>query len=155
MARSVNHDPYMNFRFGLRLSKDSPWLGFTAIGIFPTKAGSGPGELCLEKHFGEELIELMNSGKTNVNIGIFHPTEAPICDDPKCQIDLFGVDFTKATMNPILLDAMGGQETDRTGVLISKISMPYERCDMYVKETALKRSPSTPGSSKADHPVVM
>lgn len=163
MARAIQLDPYMNFRFGLRLSREDPWIGFTAIGIYPDQVGNGGGTLELEKAMDEEFIRLMSLGKTSVNIGIFHFTEEWPNDNPRFQIDLHGVAFNEAHARGIKLDAMpssqrrdrGEEPADpRTGVLLSSMSVRYDHCDWYVKETSFKGRPG--GSvAKTIRPVIM
>jgi len=163
MARAVSTDPYMNFRFGLRLTKDSEWLGFSAIGISPNKPGQGPGTLELEKTLGEEFISLLNLGKTGLNIGIWHIAEEFGGKDPDFQIDIHGADFGNATMGQICLDAMSRQKREsrdekvdpRTRVLLSKLTVPYERLDMYVKETSFKGGQTGQRPVRASHSVIM
>lgn len=163
MARAIHLDPYMNFRFGLRLSREDPWIGFTAIGIYPDQTGTGSGRLELEKAMDEEFVKLMDLGKRSVNIGIFHITEEWPSDDPQFQIDLHGVAFNEAFMGGIKLDAMsrtarkerGDAPADhRTGVLLTSLSVSYDRCDWYVKETSLKGRPGGP-VARTSRPVVM
>ncbi len=166
VARAVETDPYMNFRFGLRTSRDSDWIGFSAIGINPTEPGSGAGKLELEKAWGEEFLALLNLGKTNLNIGIWHITEdfAGHKDEPSCQIDLHDVDFRRALMSQIWLDAMGQQKRENRGlkvehpqwtsVMLGKLTVPYGRADFHVKETSFKGR--TNGAvAKTNRPIVM
>ena len=139
MARAISTDPYMNFRFGLRLGPKMPWIGLTKMLITPTGIARNAGTIRLEKAFGEELIELMNAGKTDVNIGVFHIQEERPCDNPEFQIDLFGVNFSSARLSPIQFDAMGGREDQTTGVLLGELVASYDRCEMTVKKTKLKQ----------------
>lgn len=161
MARAISTDPYMTFRFALRLSRESPWIGFSAIEVCPEAPGCGAGSLKLEKSMGEEFLSIMKLGKTNLNIGIFHISEAlnPACADPDFQIDIHGANFTKLMMSPIVLDAMARKQRQARGdkeppepnsaVLLATIRVPYDRADFHIKETSFK-SATVPTHYRAD-----
>ena len=165
MARAISTDPYMDFRFGLRLDSESAWIGLSAISITPKDPGSGAGSLALEKAWGEELLTLLNLGKTNVNIGIWHISEDFGGKDPEFQIDVHGVDFQQAMIGQINLDAMSAtkrlshpdtsrEEARKTRVLLGSITMDYDRCDFYIKETSFKGKPQRSVVSKARPPIM-
>lgn len=166
MARAIGTDPYMNFRFALRTARGEPWIGFSSISIMPEKPGSGAGTVELEKAWGEEFVSLLDLGKTGLNIGIWHITEAfgEHAEEPSFQIDLHGADFRQACVGQIWLDAMGQQKRDARGekpdhsqwtsVMVGKIKLPYERADFYVKETSFKGRPGD-SVARTNRPIIM
>ena len=152
MARAVETDPYMNFRFGVRLDETSPWVGFSEVIVDPDGLGGSGGTVTLKKAVGEEFINFVNSLKGRVNIGIFHITEETGCPDPMTQIDLYGVTGTRVVMGSIVLDAMGGAAEEQ--VLVTDFAMVYERMEMRSKGAKLKTGPSV-HVAKVDHKIYM
>jgi len=166
MASVIDTDPYMNFRFGLRLTRESKWIGFSAIEISPKTPGNGGGTLELEKAWDEELLGLLNLGKINVNVGIWHVTEEFGGKDPGFQIDLHGVNFQQAFIGTINLDAMPAskrlslseiapEDVQKTRVLLGKITAHYDRSDFHIKETSFVGKAAPQSSTGLSGPVYM
>ena len=131
MARSINTDPYHNFRFGVRFEQGQPWLGFQEVTITPDKLKDGPGTIRFTKAYGPELDEFLSSTCTRLNVGLWHITEELGSADPASQMDFFGVQPRQCQMGPIRLDARGGMDEDhKTSVLLVEIKMRYQRMKM-------------------------
>lgn len=112
MARAIQTDPHMNFRFGVRHNRISPWIGFSEVYIVPALNGKG-GVLHLRKHLGSDFINFMNEVGSQLNIGVFHISEEHDCADPRLQIDLHGVRWADGELGPIKLDAKGGDPREQ------------------------------------------
>ena len=154
MARAVETDPLMNFRFGVRLDESSPWIGFSVVEIVPHKIGASSGTVRFEKCLGSEFIEFLESVTDRINIGIFHRTEEIGCAEPESQIDLYGVRVNNLVLGSIKFDASGGSVERQ--VLSTDVTMDYERMVIRAKGGAslsvecVKRR-----TSRSDHPIIM
>jgi hypothetical protein len=153
MARAIETDPHMNFKFGVRHDERSPWVGFTAVDIVPGVAGS-KGVLHLKKRLGHDFIDFLNQVGDRLNIGIFHISEGFPCDNPRFQIDLYGLSRKDMEMGTIRLDAKGGPADQQ--VLQTDIVMTFDRMVMRDKDSnyesaVVRRQPMV----RATTPVIM
>jgi len=157
VAKVVNSDPPMNFRFGLRIGEETGWRGFQRIEVEPTNHPSGPGVVHFEKALEPELLELVNlRGSQRAIIGVFHITDEMGGNDPLHRITLSGLKPERAKMSKIVLDAhgRGGEKVlsqqflgYRNGVgyeepvrshhnmvLTARVSIPYELMEIKARE---------------------
>ena len=158
MARAVETDPPMNFRFGLRIGGENGWRGFQRIEVEPSGHPSGPGVVHLEKALEPELLELVNlRGSQRAVIAVFHITDEMNGDEPLHRITLTGLRPERSKMDKIILDAHGRDgekvmsqqflgyrrgvsftepmKSHHNMVLTARVSIPYEAMEIRARDT--------------------
>jgi hypothetical protein len=150
MARAVQTDPHMNFRFGVRHNRISPWVGFTEVYIVPALNGKG-GTLHLRKQLGSDFMNFMNDVGSQLNIGVFHLSEEIGCPDPRLQIDLHGVRYTDGELGPIKLDATSRYPNEQ--VLQTEVVFEFEHMEMRDGNAAFVQGWVERKIPGASHPV--
>jgi len=159
MARAIDYDPPQNFRFGVRLSPEGPWLGFSKITICPDETAAGPGRIIFERAMDSEFVDLVNLvDDQRMEIATFHITEDIGCADPRTSFVLEGVRPSKASLRPITFDAMGAPSLPgaehHTTVLIGQLMMPYKSM-VFRSEGVATGTTRRSGVARSDGPVVM
>ena len=123
MARSIDHDPFHQFRFAPQIGFDGRIIGMSRVAIRPGKPWTGEGEVILEAQLKPEMIDFAKlRGSIELVVGLYKKTDSFGVDgEPSGTIYLKGVVPLNAKMELTELNACEG------GVISVTLTMKYDR----------------------------
>jgi hypothetical protein len=125
MARSVNHDPYHVFRFGVRFDGQLP-MGFCDVEIAPKREHAGSGSVTMTAALMPLIMDFLGQKKRgSLDVLAYHITdEFGVDGKPSLTFRMHGVQPSRARPKPIKWDASAD------GVLLAQMTLDYERLEM-------------------------
>ena len=105
MARSIDHDPPMVFKFSFK-DADDGYIGLSNVTISPDGHLRGTGKVTVRGAFKEPLVRLLSSKENRDAIVTVHNTSSQPTDaEPTFVVHLFGIRLAETKVADITWDA--------------------------------------------------
>jgi len=119
MARSIDHDPPMVFKFSFKDIEDGH-IGLSNVRISPDGHLRGPGKITVRGAFKEPLVRLLSSKENRDATVTVHTTSSqPLVDEPTFVVHVFGIRLADTKVADISWDAC------KSDVLCLEATAPY------------------------------